>query len=94
MKSVIAPFVMFCTLLMAQPALAAVQTITLSVPGMNCSVCPITVKKALLGVRGVKSVEASLEQKQARVVFDDAQTNVQALLAATEGAGYPATVGK
>ena len=29
----------------AAPHLAAVQTVTLAVPGMDCPVCPITVKK-------------------------------------------------
>ncbi|MCR2721459.1 mercuric transport protein periplasmic component, partial [Salmonella enterica] len=32
---------------LATPAWAAVQTVTLSVPGMTCAACPITVKKAL-----------------------------------------------
>lgn len=29
------------------PVWAATQTVTLSVPGMTCSACPITVKKAI-----------------------------------------------
>lgn len=29
------------------PVWAATQTVTLSVPGMTCSTCPITVKKAI-----------------------------------------------
>ena len=33
------------------PAFAADQTVLLAVPGMNCAVCPITVKKALQGER-------------------------------------------
>jgi len=38
---------------LATPAWAAVQTVTLSVPGMTCAACPITVKKALTKVGGV-----------------------------------------
>ena len=34
----------------ASPLWAATQTVTLSVPGMNCATCPITVKKALTKV--------------------------------------------
>ena len=76
----------------AAPVLAANQTVNLSVPGMTCSVCPITVKKALKNVKGVNAVEVSFEEKSATVTFDDAQTNVEALTHATTDAGYPSTV--
>ena len=78
--------------LFAAPVWAAVQTVTLSVPGMYCAVCPITVKKALKKVTGVNKVEASFESKEATVTFDDAKTNVDALRKATTDAGYPSTV--
>ncbi len=32
---------------LSSPLWATTQTVTLSVPGMNCATCPITVKKAL-----------------------------------------------
>lgn len=73
-------------------ALAAMQTATLSVPGMYCAVCPITVKKALEKVPGVTKATASLEKKEAVVTFDDAKTSVNKLLDATFEAGYPAEV--
>ncbi len=38
------------------PVWAATQTVTLSVPGMTCSACPITVKKAISKVDGVSKV--------------------------------------
>lgn len=76
------------------PASAATRTVTLSVPGMTCAACPITVKKALTKVEGVSEVEVVFEQRQAVVTYDDARTNVQALAAATENAGYPASVTK
>ena len=42
----------FATLLiLATPAWAVPKTVTLSVPTMDCPVCPITVKKALTKVR-------------------------------------------
>jgi mercuric ion binding protein len=77
---------------LATPAWAAMQSVTLSVPGMTCAACPITVKKALNKVKGVSKAEVSYEKKQAIVSFDDAQTNVQALTKATADAGYPSTV--
>lgn len=73
-------------------ASAAPQTITLSVPGMTCAACPITVKKALTKVDGVQKVEVSYEQRSAVVTFDDAKTTVEALTKATENAGYPSSV--
>ena len=74
---------------LATPAWAAIQTATLSVPGMTCAACPITVKKALTRVDGVKRVDVSLDKREAVVTFDDARTNVDALRKATADAGYP-----
>jgi len=75
----------------AAPAWAAVQTVTLSVPSMDCPVCPITVKKALMNVAGVSKAEINFDKRQATVTFDDAKTNVAALTQATAHAGYPST---
>lgn len=68
---------------------AASKTVTLSVPGMYCATCPITVKKALSQVPGVSKIVVSLEKRQAIVSFDDAKANVDALTWATQEAGYP-----
>ena len=75
----------------AAPTWAATQTVTLSVPGMTCAACPLTVKQALSKVQGVSKTEVSYEKKQAVVSFDDAKTNIQALTKATANAGYPST---
>jgi mercuric ion binding protein len=74
------------------PAYAETKTVTLSVPGMDCEACPITVSKALKKVNGVEKVAASFEKKEAVVTFDDARTNVDALRQATANAGYPSTL--
>ena len=76
------------------PVWAATQTVTLSVPGMTCAACPITVKKALTKVEGVNKVDVTFDKLEAVVTFDDARTTVRALTLATENAGYPATVKK
>lgn len=75
-------------------ALAAPQTVTLSVPGMTCSACPITVKTALKKVDGVSKTDVSFQKLEATVTFDDAKTDVQALTKATGDAGFPSTVKK
>lgn len=74
------------------PATAGIATVVLSVPTMDCPVCPITVKKALTGVDGVRDASVNFEQRQATVTFDDARTRVEALTQATRNAGYPSTV--
>ena len=81
----------FLMLAAALPALAATKTVTLAVPSMTCSVCPITVKKALDSVPGVSKVDVSFAKKDAVVTFDDAKTSVAALTKATANAGYPST---
>jgi mercuric ion binding protein len=73
-------------------AFAATKKVTLSVEGMTCAACPITVKKALDKVKGVEKVDVSLEKKEAVVTFDDAKTKVEALLDATKNAGYRSAV--
>ena len=78
------------TMSLAGPVSAAPQTVTLDVSNMTCSVCPITVKKALLKVPGVSKVDVSYERKEARVSFDDAKASVAKLEDATFEAGYPA----
>ncbi len=72
-------------------ALAEVKTVTLSVPGMYCEMCPATVKKAISRVQGVSKVDASFKTREAVVTYDDNQTNVDALIKATANAGYPST---
>jgi periplasmic mercuric ion binding protein len=73
-------------------AWAASKTVTLSVPGMTCAACPITIKKALTEVDGVTAAEVSFDKKEAVVTFDDAKTDVSTLIEATTDAGYPSRV--
>jgi mercuric ion binding protein len=98
------PFVACLLTLTAVPAIAADthptvadnstmrRSVVLDVPGMTCSVCPITVRKALERVPGVLKVQSSFDTKTASVVFDPARTDVTALQHATADAGYPSTV--
>lgn len=73
-------------------AAAAPKTVTLAVPTMDCPVCPITVKKALLQVPGVSQTEVDFKKRQASVTYDDAKTNVAALTESTKNAGYPSAL--
>ena len=74
------------------PIWAATQTVTLSVPGMTCAACPITVKKALSKVEGVSKTNVTFESREAVVTFDDGKTTIEKLTQATVNAGYPSSV--
>lgn len=80
-----------CLLLSVSAAsvVAKEQTVTLEVPTMNCVTCPITVKKALENVYGVKLAKVSYDTKLALVTFDDEKATIKALTDATTNAGYP-----
>ncbi|MEO6959928.1 MAG: mercury resistance system periplasmic binding protein MerP [Burkholderiaceae bacterium] len=80
------------TLITTPAAWAATKTVTLSVPGMTCAACPITVKAALSKVEGVSKIAVIFDKREATVTFDDAKTSAQALMKATGNAGYPSTL--
>ena len=48
-------------IVLATPAAAATRTVTLSVPGMTCALCPITVKTALTRVKGVTKADVNFD---------------------------------
>jgi len=65
----------------------------ISVPGMHCPHCAMSVKRALSMVQGVKSVEADLESKVVRVAFNPSKVELGKLIEAIERAGYEAFPG-
>jgi mercuric ion binding protein len=81
--------VMVSVIGVASPAFATSKTVTLSVPGMTCFACPITVKKALQKCQGVEKVTATFAPKEAVVTFDDSNIALEQLREATAKAGYP-----
>ncbi len=54
----------------------------------------ISVKRSLTKLDGVTKAEVSLQKREAMVTYDDAKTNVEALVKATKDAGYPSTLKK
>ena len=88
MKYVIA----IMSLFMSGALFADEQSVVLSVPGMKCPACPITVMVAIKRVKGVKSVNVSLENKRAEVSYDDQITNISKLQVATKNVGFPSQV--
>lgn len=74
------------------PAWAKGQTVSLTIPTMDCSTCPITIKAALMKVPGVSSAKVSYTRREAVVVFDNEKSSLDDLKKATMEAGYPSFV--
>ena len=86
--------VLLFALLLPGSAFAEMKTVTLSVPTMTCSLCPLAVRSTLRRVPGVADASADLGSKTATVTFDTDKASVQNLIDATTGAGYPSTLKK
>ncbi len=67
------------------------KKVTLNVSGITCQGCANSVKAAVSRVAGVRRVDVSVEQKQARVVLEEAGW-VDDLVSAVREAGYEASV--
>ena len=68
------------------------QQASLSIPNMVCMSCEMRVEKAVTAVAGVLGIEFNTEANIAEISYDPDQTSLEAILAACDQAGYPATV--
>lgn len=73
-------------------AFAEEQTIKLSIPDMSCASCPYMVKSVISNLNGIVSVEATMQDRSATVIYDDEVVNVEMIQEATKGIGYPSTI--
>jgi mercuric ion binding protein len=77
-------------LIVPAAALAATpQTTVLDVRNMTCSMCSITIQKALEKVPGVLDAKVDYDHKTAVVKYDPDKANPSALVKATTNAGFP-----
>ena len=60
---------------------------------MTCAACVTRVEKALASVHGVSTAAVNLATEEAAITFDRSETDLEALRAAVEGAGYTLHVG-
>ena len=60
----------------------------IKIDGMSCGHCVSSVTNALKAVDGVDAVEVSLDEKQAKVVFDDTKVSLDDLCNAIEEQGF------
>ena len=64
------------------------ETVTAVVRGMHCAACVGKVERALASVPGVQTAVVNLATERARVTFDPARADVDALRASVAAAGY------
>lgn len=65
----------------------AEKKIEISVPSMHCPLCTAIVRKAALGVDGVKKADVSLKERKATITADD-NVDEKELLKAVDATGY------
>lgn len=74
------------------PSFAADATATFDVERMTCTLCPVTVRKAMQDVEGVIEAKVDYDKKTATVTFDDARTTPDDIAKASTEIGYPASL--
>ncbi|CAF0964929.1 unnamed protein product [Adineta steineri] len=61
-----------------------------SVNGMTCQSCVKNIERNVGKIDGVKAVKVSLDEKEARVEFDNSKTSEQAVIDKITGLGFQA----
>jgi len=65
---------------------------TFNVEKMTCATCPITVRKAIQRVDGVKEVNVDIDSNTATVIYDPSLTDTKKIAASCSHVGFPATL--
>lgn len=82
-------------LLLSVPVLAFAakpDTVVLDVQNMTCSLCTVTIRKALEKTPGVIEAKVDYDHKTATVKYDTEKATPSNLVNATTAAGFPSTV--
>lgn len=86
-------FLTAALLCLTESAFAAAPRATiLDIQNMTCSMCAITVHRALEKVPGVIEAKVDYDHKTATVKYDADKIDPAALIKATTNAGFPAVV--
>lgn len=73
---------------------SAVESVTVNIEGMTCQSCVNTITEMMMKQDGVKSINVSLENKNAEIRFNRKNTNVKILCEQIEDMGFEASFGK
>lgn len=79
---------------LACTANAEPRELTLDIQGMTCATCPLTVRIALKKLPGVTEAKVDFATHSARVGYDDAKVQPDAIAKAATDAGFPSRVRK
>ena len=74
------------------PASAATATAKLSIQGMTCASCAVSIRTATRKLEGVSSIEVDAEQGSAQVSYDPSRVDAATIAAAITDLGYKASV--
>jgi mercuric ion binding protein len=83
--------IIILALLPVTSVFAASQSTVLDVQNMTCSMCSITVKKALQKVPGLEAAKIDYDARTATVKHDLSKASIASLVKATTDAGFPFT---
>lgn len=73
-------------------ASAQERTVTLAVSGMNCGMCPISVRHRAMQLPGVRKAKADMDSRTASVIYEDTEQNAQFIVESITKLGYPARI--
>ena len=68
---------------------STIERVTLTAPDISCGHCVATVQKAVGGLAGVASVQASEQTKQVKIEFDPSRVSLAQIEATLDDEGYP-----
>ncbi len=70
------------------------KKVRLAIRGMTCANCGSVIEKALKGMEGILSAEASFERASADIVYDERKVGLTEIIARIDSLGYTAVAGK
>lgn len=76
----------------ASQAEVDVEKACFHVEGMTCAACSLTLKISVQKLKGIESVETSVEERFAKVVYDPRLTTLEEIKSKIDSVGYKATV--
>lgn len=68
-----------------------IKEVVLIVSKMTCEACPVTVKKAIMRLDGIKEVAVTLKPPEAHVKYDSSKLSPKDIIKATTDVGYPSS---
>ncbi|MDA8079047.1 MAG: heavy metal-associated domain-containing protein [Nitrospiraceae bacterium] len=71
---------------------AAERQVVIEIEGMTCELCPVAIKKSMEGIKGVKTVKVSFEDKKAWVTAEETITDDMLLTAVQKTGPYTGKV--